>query len=203
MIIYLLLGFIVFIYFIRKSNTSDLIKQIDFKTEEQEDEFEEAVITIKSTQLSCIFLAISLISLITIALIRFTSIELFFMNYFGSGIFRDQVEVPLAWYGLPFFALIIRGILVQVNIGDYVKKHYDLHEVEISIREETKKILFSKKKKTVEETPSSTVELTTGFVAATPAPAPVDNTPAPAPQPVAQAVQPVAPVAQQQPPQQQ
>lgn len=193
--IYILLGFIVFIYFIRKSNTNDLIKQANLN-DEQEDIFEDAVAEIKSTKLSCAFLAISLISTIVIVLIRFTTIELFFMNYFGDGWFREDITISLAYYGIPFFALIIRGIIIQVNIGDYIKKHYNLHEEEVDLKKEAKKLLF-KQKKTTTEAPQSgeTLELTTGFVAATPAPTPVNTSPAPAPQPVAQAVQPVAPVA--------
>ena len=194
--IYLLLGFIVFIYIIRKSNTADLIKQANIETDEQEDAFDDAVEEIKSTKLTCIFLAISLISIIVIVLIRYTTIELFFMNYFGSEWFREDITISMAYYGVPFFALIIRGIIIQVNIGDYVKKNFNLHEEEVNIKDEAKKLLFKPKKKTVEVTaPTSgeTLELTTGFVSATTTP--VDTTPAPTPQPVAAAVQPVAPVA--------
>lgn len=195
--IYILLGFIVFIYFIRKSNTNDLVKQANLN-DEQEDAFEEAVAEIKSTKLSCAFLAISLISIIVIVLIRFTTIELFFMNYFGNGWFREDITVSLAYYGIPFFALIIRGIIIQVNIGDYIKKNYDLHEEEVDLKKEAKKLLFKQKKPTTEAPQSGeTLELSTGFVAATPAPTPVNTTPTPAPQPIAQAVQPVAPVAEQ------
>ena len=174
-----------------------MIKQANL-SDEQEDIFEEAVAEIKSTKLSCAFLAISLISIIVIVLIRFTTIELFFMNYFGNGWFREDITISLAYYGIPFFALIIRGIIIQVNIGDYIKKHYDLHEEEVDLKKEAKKLLFKQKKPTTEAPQSGeTLELTTGFVAATPAPTPVNTTPAPAPQPVAQAVQPVAPVAEQ------
>jgi hypothetical protein len=205
--IYFLLGFIVFIYIIRKSNTADLIKQANIETDEQEDIFDDAVLNIKSTKLSCIFLATSLISLIVIVLIRYTTIELFFMNYFGSEWFREDITISLAYYGIPFFILIIRGIIVQVNIGDYVKKNFNLHEEEVNIKDEAKKLLFKPKKKTATpEAPASgeTLELTTGFVSATTAPTPVDTTPAPAPQPVAavQPVAPVAPVAEQTTPQQ-
>ena len=190
--IYAILGLIVFIYFIRKSNTSDLIKQANMTTEEQLDKFEEAVQTIKSTQFSCLLLAICLISLITVGLIRHTSIELFFMNYFGTGIFRDQVEISYLWYGIPFFSLVIRGIIIQVNIGDYIKKNFDLQEEEINVIAEGKKLLTKPKKKqnTTEEQIIETLE---PIVTATP----IDTTPASTPQPVATpepTPQPVAPV---------
>ena len=197
--IYFLLGFIIFIYFIRKSNTNDLIKQANLNNE-QEDAFEDAVLEIKSTKLACSLLAISLVSIITIALIRFTTIELFFMNYFGTGLFRDDITISFAYYGIPFFALVIRGILVQVNIGDYIKKNYNLQEEEVNLLQEGKKLLYKQKKKAPEAPQAGeTLELTTGSVAATTTttPTPTNSTPAPAPQPVATTVEPVAPVAEQ------
>lgn len=155
--IYLILGLILFVYIIRKSNTNDLIKEANITTKEQKKELNEKTIKIKSTKLSCLFLIICLFSIITIPLIKYTSIELFFLNYFGTGIYKEQIYIPFTWYALPAFILIIRGIIIQVNIGDYVKQNYNLTEIEVDIKKEIKNILIKKPKKEeieiLEETP--------------------------------------------------
>ena len=193
--IYLILGLILFLYIIRRSNTSDLIKQANITNDEEINKFEEAVLLIKSTRFSVLLLAITLISIIVIALIRHTTIELFFLNYFGTGIFRDDKTISYTYYALPFFILIIRGIIIEVNIGDYIKKNYALTEEEISVTDAAKSILFKPKKKTEPEI--ETLELETPAVAlpTTPTPQEISQAPAPLPTPVAQPVAPVAPVA--------
>lgn len=148
--IYILLGLILLVYIVRRSNTSDLYKLANITTDEQIKNYDDSILVIKSTKFSCLLLLCALISLVTITLIRHTKIELFFMNYFGTGIFRDDIYIPFAWYALPFFIIIIRGIIIEVNIGDYLKKNYNLTEEEISAKEAVKGLLFKPKKQTAE-----------------------------------------------------
>ena len=149
--IYLLLGLIVFVFIIRKSNTDDLIKEANITTDEQKNNFIENVLKIKSTKSSCALLTASLISIIVIALIRHTSIDLFFLQYFDNILIKEELNVPYTWYALPLFIIIIRGIIIQVNIGDYIKKTFNLTEVEVDVKSEVKNLLV-KKKPTTEET---------------------------------------------------
>jgi hypothetical protein len=136
--IYILLGLILLLYVVRRSNTSDLYKLANITTNEQIKNYDDSILVIKSTKFSCLLLLCALISLITITLIRHTKIELFFMNYFGTEIYRDDISINFAWYALPFFIIIIRGIIIEVNIGDYLKKNYNLTEEEISAKEAVK-----------------------------------------------------------------
>lgn len=192
--IYIVLGLILFLYIIRRSNTSDLVKQANINTDEDIDKYNEAVLLIKSTRFSIVLLVATLLSIIVIALIRHTTIELFFLNYFGTGIFRDDKTISFTYYALPFFILIIRGIIIEVNIGDYIKKNYALTEEEISVKDAAKKILFKQKK--VEEPVIETLELESGPVALPTQPIveAQPTTPTPVATPVQQ-VQPVTPVA--------
>ena len=192
--IYIVLGLILFLYIIRRSNTSDLVKQANINTDEDINKYNEAVLLIKSTRFSVILLVATLVSIIIIALIRHTTIELFFLNYFGTGIFREDQTIAFTYYALPFFILIIRGILIEVNIGDYIKKNYALTEEEISVKDAAKSILFKPKKTTEPEI--ETLELESGPVALPTQP--VVQQPTPVTQPV-QPVQPVTPVAPVQP----
>lgn len=146
--IYLLLGLIIFIFIIRKSNTDDLIKEANLTTAEQKKEFNENVLLIKSTKFSCILLGATLISIIAILLIRQTNIDLFFIKYFDNVLAKKGLELPITWYALPFFILVIRGIIVEVNIGDYIKKTYNLIEVEVDVKGEVKNLLVKKKPST-------------------------------------------------------
>ena len=148
--IYILLGLILLVYIVRRSNTSDLYKLANITTDEQVKNYDDSILVIKSTKFSCLLLLCALISLITITLIRHTKIELFFMNYFGTEIYRDDISINFAWYALPFFIIIIRGIIIEVNIGDYLKKNYNLTEEEISVKEAVKGLLFKPKKQTEE-----------------------------------------------------
>lgn len=153
--IYLILGLIVFLFIIRKSNTDDLIKEANINTEEKQKDLIENILLIKSTKTSCILLAAVLISIILIALIRHTNIDLFFIQYFDSVLKKEGLNLSLTWYALPAFILIIRGIIIEVNIGDYIKKTYNLTEVEVDVKGEVKNLLI-KKKPTTKDAPPST-----------------------------------------------
>ena len=147
MVIYLLIGFVFLIYLVRKSNTDDLIKQANITTEQQKKELEEKTIKYKTTKFSCLLFATALISLVAIGAIRLTSIEVAFLDYFGTGINHKEIIIPLIWYITPFFILTIRGILIEVYVGDYVLKKYDLKEEEIDTKEALNAVkgLFYKK----------------------------------------------------------
>lgn len=159
--LYLILGLILFIFIIRKSNTDDLIKEANITTNEQKKEFEDKVIDIKSTKFSCLLLLACLLSIIVIAIIRHTSIELFFIQYFDNALRKEEMYIPLAWYALPFFIIVVRGIIVEVNIGDYIKKSYNLTEVEVDVKGEVKNLLVKKKTPTNESSEIETLDLTT------------------------------------------
>lgn len=179
--IYLLLGLILFIFIIRKSNTDDLIKEANLTTKEKLKSFNENVLLIKSTKFSCILLCATLLSIIAILLIRQTDIDLFFIKYFDSILVKEGLNVPITWYALPFFILVIRGIIVEVNIGDYIKKTYNLTEIEVDVKGEVKNLLI-KKKPSTKDAPTPSTEAT-----------PNVQTEQITPEPVAPSIEPVAP----------
>ena len=123
------------------------------------------------------------LSLIAILLIRQTDIDLFFIKYFDNILVKEGLNLPITWYALPFFILVIRGIIVEVNIGDYIKKTYNLTEVEVDIKGEVKNLLV-KKKPTTNDTPTATIETTPDVL----------QEQTPTLEPVANPVEPVAPV---------
>lgn len=186
--IYLLLGLIIFVFIIRKSNTDDLIKEANLTTIEQKKEFNENVLLIKSTKFSCILLSATLISTIAILLIRQTNIDLFFIKYFDNILVKEGLDLPITWYALPFFILVIRGIIVEVNIGDYIKKTYNLTEVEVDIKGEVKNLLV-KKKPSTKDAPTPTIENTLDVQTTDTTPQQVTT-----PEAIANSVEPVAPV---------
>lgn len=155
MVIYLLIGFVFLIYLVRKSNTDDLIKQANITTEQQKKELEEKTIKYKTTKFSCLLFATALISLVAIGAIRLTSIEVAFLDYFGTGINHKEIIIPLVWYITPFFILTIRGILIEVYVGDYVLRTYNLKEEEVDTKEALNAVkgLFYKKAPATTPTP--------------------------------------------------
>ena len=181
--IYILLGLILLLYIVRRSNTSDLYKLANITTDEQIKNYDDSILVIKSTKFSCLLLLCALISLVTITLIRHTKIELFFMNYFGTGIFRDDISIHYVWYALPFFIIIIRGIIIEVNIGDYLKKNYNLTEEEISAKEAVKGLLFKPKKQTEEIETLEELNIQPTEQVTTPAVLQTPETPTTTPQP--------------------
>ena len=181
--IYILLGLILLLYVVRRSNTSDLYKLANITTNEQIKNYDDSILVIKSTKFSCLLLLCALISLITITLIRHTKIELFFMNYFGTEIYRDDISINFAWYALPFFIIIIRGIIIEVNIGDYLKKNYNLTEEEISAKEAVKGLLFKPKKQTEEIETLEELNVQSNEQITPPTVTPIPETPTTAPQP--------------------
>lgn len=185
--IYLLLGLIIFVFIIRKSNTEDLIKEANITTEEQKNSFNENVLLIKSTKFSCTLLGLTFLSTLLILLIRQTDIDLFFIKYFDTVLAKEGLNVPITWYALPFFILIIRGIIVEVNIGDYIKKTYNLTEVEVDVKGEVKNLLV-KKKPSTNNTPSQNPEQITqnSTEVQTEVPTTIDPTVQITPQPVAE-----------------
>lgn len=183
--IYVLIGFIFLIYLVRKSNTDDLIKQANITTEDQKNKLEEETLKYKTTKFSCLLFSIALISLVAVAAIRLTSLEVAFLDYFGTGINHKEIHIPLIWYITPLFVLVVRGIIIEVNLGDYVLKTYNLKEEEIDAKEALNSIKGMFYKKT--PTPVATVETQVTQEAPAPQPEPVAaelTTQATTPQPV-------------------
>lgn len=161
--IYILIGFIFLIYYVRKSNTDDLIKKANLNSE-QTTLLDTEIINAKTSKIACLLYLIALITLIIIGLIRLTSIEIKFMNYFGTGINHKEIIIPIIWYIAPFVILTIRGIIIEVNVGDYIQKTYNITEEEVDLKEVTnslKGLLYKKKplpENTITEEPTPVIE---------------------------------------------
>lgn len=159
--IYILIGFIFLIYLVRKSNTDDLIKQANITTDDQKNKLAEESLKYKTTKFSCLLFSIALISLVAIAAIRLTSLEVAFLDYFGTGINHKEVYISPIWYITPFFVLVIRGIIIEVNLGDYVLRTYNLKEEEIDTKEalnSIKGMFYKKAPATTTPAPVATTE---------------------------------------------
>jgi hypothetical protein len=82
----------------------------------------------------------------------FTSIDYFLADYFSADFVTEQ-EFDRLLYFVPCYTLISNLIYTQVNIGDFLLKHFKTKEEELEIKINKKQLLglLYKKKPTTEE----------------------------------------------------
>lgn len=87
-------------------------------------------------------LIVSIISLIIIIICDFTSIDAQLIDYFSYELY-DETETNRLLYLFPIYIFIIRQIILEVKIGDFLFKYYKVDEP--VLEENLLKILLYKK----------------------------------------------------------
>lgn len=148
-IIYIILVILILILMARISNNDDLIKnnskdrRKDLANMRNARKFYSTKKTFKGLLLvAIIILAISLIW-------DFTSLEVGFIDYFATDIYKEE-PFNRSYYLIPIYILVIRQIIIEVKVGDFLFKYLKVDEPVLE-QNLLKTLLYKKKSQTQEQ----------------------------------------------------
>ena len=112
---------------VRISNNNDLIKENskDKKNDLENVKNARKYFSNKKT-FKCLLIA-SIISIIIIIICDFTSIDAAIIDYFSTDIYQEK-ELNKVLYLVPIYIFVIREIIIEVKIGDFLFKYYKVEE---------------------------------------------------------------------------
>lgn len=127
LIVYIILLLLIIIYIVRISNNKDIIKENmkDPITDKANIKNARKYYAKKKTFK---YLLIAAIAILTIFILwDFTDLEVGIIDYFSYDIYKEQ-EFNRALYLFPIYIFIIRQIIFEVKVGDFLFKYYKVDE---------------------------------------------------------------------------
>lgn len=143
-VLIIILIFLILLYIVRISNNKDIIKENSKDIITDKANIKNARKYYSKKKLFKFLLYISILIVIVILLCDFTDIEYQIIDFFSTD-FSTEQDINKQLYLLPIYILVIRGIILEVKIGDFLFKYF---KVEEPILEENplKSILYKKPK---------------------------------------------------------
>lgn len=127
LILTIVLVFLVLLYLVRISNNQDLIKENSKDKITDTANIKNARKYFSNKKTFKILLALTIISLIIIIICDFTSIEAKVIDYFAYNYYKEE-KLDRTLYFLPLYLIVIRQIILEVKIGDFLFKYYKVDE---------------------------------------------------------------------------
>ncbi len=143
-VLIIVLVFLILLYLVRVSNNKDIIKANSKDKTTDNANIKNARKYYSKKKSFRFLLYISILILIVILLCDFTSIEYQIIDYFSTD-FQTEQDINKQLYLLPIYILVIREIILEVKVGDFLFKYF---KVEEPVLEENplKSILYKKPK---------------------------------------------------------
>lgn len=150
-ILYIVLILLILILIARILNNQDLIKDNSKDKITDKANIKNARKYFANKKTFKILLIASILSIILILICDLTSIEAQIIDYFTYEIYTEQ-EINKQLYLLPIYLLVIRQIILEVKIGDFLFKYYKVDE---PVLEENllKMLLYKKPSQSKKEAP--------------------------------------------------
>ncbi len=128
----LLLVFIAlcFIYYLKIMSNKDIVKQ-GCKTEQDKANVKNARKTYSTTKTAYFLLALAILSLIVVLLMQFTNIEYIIKDFISTEIIEETKSFSYKLYFIPLYIFISRQIIIEVNIGDFLYKFFNIEEPQL------------------------------------------------------------------------
>lgn len=150
MILIIVLIFLILLYIVRISNNQDIIKQNskDKITDTANIKNARKHFSNKKTFKYLLLLAILLIIFFLIS--DFTSIEAQIIDFFAYDFYEEQ-EFNKLLYLVPIYIIIVRNIILEVKMGEFLFKYYKVDEPELDesllkiMSEQIPKVIIKKK----------------------------------------------------------
>ncbi len=136
---------LILLYIVRISNNQDLIKE-NCKTEIMTANIKHAKNHFYKTKLSTSLLIFTIVFTIIVLICDFTSLEAIIIDYFAYDFYTEE-ETSKVLYFIPIFTFCIRGIINEVNLGDFLLKYFNVKEPELE-ENLLKSLLYKKKPST-------------------------------------------------------
>lgn len=150
MILIIVLIFLILLYIVRISNNQDIIKQNskDKITDTANIKNARKHFSNKKTFKYLLLLAILLIIFFLIS--DFTSIEAKIIDFFAYDFYEEQ-DFNKLLYLVPIYIIIVRNIILEVKMGEFLFKYYKVDEPELDesllkiMSEQIPKVIIKKK----------------------------------------------------------
>lgn len=150
MILIIVLIFLILLYIVRISNNQDIIKQNskDKITDTANIKNARKHFSSKKTFKYLLLLAILLIIFFLIS--DFTSIEAQIIDFFAYDFYEEQ-DFNKLLYLIPIYIIIVRNIILEVKMGEFLFKYYKVDEPELDesllkiMSEQIPKVIIKKK----------------------------------------------------------
>lgn len=127
LIIYIILVFLILILAARISNNNDIIRE-NSKDKRKDLANMKNARKFYSTKKTFKIMLIAAIIILGISLIwDFTSIEVSIIDYFATEIYKEE-PFNRQYYLIPIYILIIRQIIIEVKVGDFLFKYFQVEE---------------------------------------------------------------------------
>jgi len=147
MVLILILILLIGICYIKYIGNKELIKN-NCKNEEDQNNAKNARKVYSSTKTSNVILILSGLSLIIVLLLNFTNID-YAIRDFLSTEFVEKREFSYYSYLIPIYILVCRQIVIEVNLGEFLYKFFNVEEPEMD--NTIIKNILSKKNKSQEK----------------------------------------------------
>ncbi len=141
MVLILVLILLIGICYIKYVGNKDLIKN-HCKTEEDKENAKNARKVYSSTKTTKALLIASGLSLIIVILLKFTNIDYTIRDFISSDLIEKR-KFSYLYFLIPLYILVSRQIIIEVNIGDFLYKFFNVEEPQLP--EGTFKSLLLKK----------------------------------------------------------
>ncbi len=141
MILVLVLVLLVGVCYIKYMGNKELIKN-NCKTEVDKDNAKNARKVYSSTKTSKALLILSFVSLIIVFLLKFTDIDYIIRDFVSTELIERRSISYLAFL-IPFYILVSRQIIIEVNLGDFLYKFFNVEEPQLE-EGAIKSLLFKK-----------------------------------------------------------
>lgn len=137
---------LIVLYIIKLNSNADVIKE-NCTTDSDAVNIKNGQKVFYKSRESVILLVAFFLTLGICLIFNFTNIGYAIIDYFSID-FYDPGKFNYAYYLIPVYILIIREIIVQVKIGDFLYKYFKVQEPELengAIKSMVKGILYKKK----------------------------------------------------------
>lgn len=129
MVLILILILLIGICYIKYIGNKELIKN-NCKTEEDQNNAKNARKVYSTTKTSYVILALSGLSLIIVLLLNFTNIDYAIRDFISTEIVEKR-EFSYYSYLIPIYILVCRQIIIEVNLGEFLYKFFNVEEPEM------------------------------------------------------------------------
>lgn len=160
MVITVVLLCLVGLYIFKLNVNAEIIKE-NCKTDSDAVNVKNGQKVFYKTKISVILLIVGLISLALCLICNFTDLGNKIIDYFSYD-FYEAKDFNINYYFIPVYIFVIREIIVQVKIGDFLYKYFNVKEPELE-ENLLKMILYKKKpeeKSTIASSENNQVENT-------------------------------------------
>lgn len=156
-ILFVILAILILVCAIKISNNNDLIAN-NCQSENDLENIKNAKKVFRKAKTYNYLLIAVFLSIIVLIICAYTDIDYKIIDFISIELVEEQdVVFDFNFFFLPLYIFVIREILIQVKIGEFLLKYFDAKEPELKFNDNIiKNILYKKPKQPVKPTLNTT-----------------------------------------------